>query len=81
MPRMSVLNAEEKQAFDSPPVFNSVQRKQSFDVTPRIASTDALKLQRRAKSENVGFPAQALALFPLNLRCTRQYSTCGRDST
>ena len=38
MPQMSVLNAEEKQAFDSPPVFNSVQRKQYFDVTPRIAS-------------------------------------------
>ena len=36
---MSILNAEEKQAFDSPPVFNSVQRKQYFDVTPRIAST------------------------------------------
>ena len=38
MPRMSVLNAEEKHAFDSPPVFNSEQRKQYFDVTPRIAA-------------------------------------------
>ncbi len=44
MPRMSILNAEEKQAFDSPPAFTSIQRKQYFDVTPRIASTLA-KLQ------------------------------------
>lgn len=38
MPRMSILNAEEKQEFDFPPVFNSVQRKQYFDITPRIES-------------------------------------------
>jgi hypothetical protein len=36
---MSILNVDEKEAFDSPPVFNSVQRKKYFDVTPRIAST------------------------------------------
>ena len=39
MPRISVLNAEEKHAFDSPPVLNSDQRKQYFDVTPRVAAT------------------------------------------
>ena len=44
MPRMSILNADEKEAFDSPPLFNSVQRKLYFDVTPRIASKlDTLK--------------------------------------
>ena len=39
MPRMSILNAEEKQEFDFPPVFNSVQRKQYFEVTPRLDAT------------------------------------------
>ena len=32
MPRMKVLNAVEQEAFESPPLFNSVQRKQYFDV-------------------------------------------------
>ena len=27
MPRMNILNAVEREAFDSPPVFNSFQRK------------------------------------------------------
>jgi hypothetical protein len=31
MPRMKILNALEQEAFESPPVFNSVQRKQHFD--------------------------------------------------
>lgn len=31
MPRMNIFNTVEREAFDSPPVFNSVQRKQSFD--------------------------------------------------
>ena len=31
MPRMNILNAIEREAFDSPPVFNSFQRKQYFD--------------------------------------------------
>ena len=39
MPRMNILNAEEKREFDSPPEFNSVQRKQYFDITPRIEET------------------------------------------
>ena len=30
MPRMNILNAVEREAFESPPVFNSVQRKQYF---------------------------------------------------
>ena len=31
MPRMKILNAVEQEAFESPPVFNSAQRKQHFD--------------------------------------------------
>jgi Tn3 transposase DDE domain len=31
MPRMNILDAVEREAFDSPPVFNSFQRKQYFD--------------------------------------------------
>jgi len=31
MPRMNILNAVEREAFDSPPVFNNFQRKQYFD--------------------------------------------------
>src|SRR6266404_9677340 len=31
MPRMNILNAVEREAFSSPPVFNSFQRKQYFD--------------------------------------------------
>ena len=31
MPRMNILNTVEREAFESPPVFNSVQRKQYFD--------------------------------------------------
>ena len=31
MPRMNILNAVEREAFDSSPVFNSFQRKQYFD--------------------------------------------------
>ena len=40
MPRMNILNAVEREAFDSPPVFNSFQRKQYFDFpsTRRFAA-------------------------------------------
>ena len=37
MPRMSILNADEKAEFDSPPVFYSVDRKRFFDITPRAS--------------------------------------------
>lgn len=33
MPRMKILNAVEQEAFDTPPVFNSVQRKRYFDFS------------------------------------------------
>jgi hypothetical protein len=36
MPRMNILNTVEREAFDSPPVFNSVQRKQNFDFPSQL---------------------------------------------
>ena len=33
MPRMKVLNAPEREAFDSPPRFNSLERKQFFNFS------------------------------------------------
>ena len=36
MPRMNVLNTVEREAFDSPPVFNSFQRKQYFDFPSKF---------------------------------------------
>lgn len=41
MPRMKILNTVEQEAFDSPPVFNSVQRKQHFDLPVAIQRTAA----------------------------------------
>src|SRR5258708_28054179 len=36
MPRMNILNTVEREAFESPPVFNSVQRKQYFDFPTEL---------------------------------------------
>ena len=36
MPWMNVLNTVEREAFDSPPVFNSLQRKQYFDLPAKL---------------------------------------------
>ena len=36
MLRMNILNAVEREAFDSPPVFNSFQRKQYFDFPSKL---------------------------------------------
>ena len=36
MPRMNILNTVEREAFNSPSVFNSVQRKQYFDFPPEL---------------------------------------------
>ncbi len=38
MPRMQILSNQEREAFDSPPVFNSAERKQFFDVTAQVES-------------------------------------------
>jgi hypothetical protein len=31
MPRMKILNSVEREVFDFPPIFNSVERKRCFD--------------------------------------------------
>jgi hypothetical protein len=36
MPRMNILNTVEREAFDSPPVFNSLQRKHYFDFPSKL---------------------------------------------
>ena len=36
MPRMNILNTVEREAFNSPPVFNSFQRKQYFDFPSKL---------------------------------------------
>ena len=41
MPRMKILNTVEQEAFESPPVFNSVQRKQYFDFPAPIQQAAA----------------------------------------
>jgi hypothetical protein len=41
MPRMKILNSVEQEAFESPPVFNSFQRKQYFDFPQTIQQAAA----------------------------------------
>ena len=41
MPRMKILNTVEQEAFESPPVFNSFQRKQYFDFPLAIQQAAA----------------------------------------
>ena len=36
MPRMNILSTSEKEEFDTPPIFNSRQRKQFFDLHTNI---------------------------------------------
>jgi hypothetical protein len=58
MPRMNILNAVEREAFDSPPVFNSFQRKQYFDFPstpirrwpPQSGLAEACKCSSRTAS-------------------------------
>jgi len=52
MPRMNILNRTEQNTFDTPPVFNSVERKQFFEFSPSLVEM-ALRLQRPVNS--IGF--------------------------
>ena len=36
MPRMNILSTGEKDEFDTPPIFNSAQRKQFFETPPDL---------------------------------------------
>jgi len=47
MPRMNILSRAEQDAFDTPPFFNSAERKQFFDFSPALLKT-ALRLQKPA---------------------------------
>ena len=38
MPRMSILEGEEQLEFDSPPLFNSAERKRFFATPPKVES-------------------------------------------
>lgn len=39
MPRMNILNRSEQEMFDTPPVFNSGERKQFFDLPSSLLET------------------------------------------
>src|SRR5260221_1802253 len=52
MPRMNILNTVEREAFESPPVFNSVQRKQYFDFPTELRR---LAGELRAPAHQLGF--------------------------
>lgn len=52
MPRMKILNTVEREAFESPPVFNSVQRKQYFDFPTELRR---LASELRAPTHQLGF--------------------------
>ncbi len=52
MPRMNILNTVEREAFESPPVFNSVQRKQYFDFPTELRR---LAGELRAPTRQLGF--------------------------
>ena len=52
MPRMNILNTVEREAFESPPVFNSVQRKQYFDFPSELRR---LAGELRAPTHQLGF--------------------------
>jgi len=45
MPRMNILSKSEKEAFESPPIFNTAQRKQFFDVP-----SDIMEIVERLRS-------------------------------
>jgi hypothetical protein len=52
VPRMNVLNTVEREAFESPPVFNSVQRKRYFDFPTELRR---LAGELRAPTHQLGF--------------------------
>lgn len=52
MPRMKILSAVEQEAFESPPVFNSVQRKHHFDFSLEVRQ---LAATLRTPTNQLGF--------------------------
>jgi uncharacterized protein DUF4158 len=74
MSRMKILNAVEQEQFESPPVFNSVQRKQYFDFSSELL-TLAQDLQTSTNQVcflvSCGYFKAAKRFFP-NRRCSRR---------
>jgi hypothetical protein len=74
MARMKILNAVEQEQFESPPVFNSVQRKQYFDFSLELL-TLAQDLQTPTNQVcflvSCGYFKAAKRFFP-NRRCSRR---------
>jgi hypothetical protein len=52
MSRMNILNSAEREAFESPPPFNSVQRKQYFDFPSALRR---LAADLRSATHQLGF--------------------------
>ena len=54
MPRMNILNTVEREAFDSPPMFNGVERKHYLGLLPLPRVRSLVKFQQRyVKSHTV----------------------------
>lgn len=70
MPRMKILNAVEQEAFETPPVFNSVQRKRYFDFsmeTRRQAAKLRTPTNRLCFLLNCGYFKASKRFFPAGL--------------
>lgn len=67
MPRMPILNSVEREAFDSPPVFTSAQRKQYFDCPSpvrRMAASLRHPTHRLGLLLSAGYFKAAKRFFP-----------------
>src|SRR6266436_1829688 len=55
MPRMKILNSIEREVFDFPPIFNSVERKRCFDFSTPRAMARSLKCASILSNANHSF--------------------------
>jgi hypothetical protein len=65
MLRMNFLNTVERESFDSPPVFNSLQRKQYFDFPSKLRCiAETLRNQRgRSRTNDPASQPRALRIL------------------
>jgi len=75
MPRMKVLNAVEQEAFESPPIFNSVQRKAYFDFPLALRQ---LASSLHAPTHRIGFLLSS-AYFKATKKFFAPSDFCQRD--
>ncbi|MGH9772860.1 MAG: Tn3 family transposase, partial [Candidatus Acidiferrales bacterium] len=67
MPRMNILNTVEREAFDSPPIFNSVERKHYFDFPSglrRLAGNLRTPIHQLGFLLSAGYFKAAKRFFP-----------------